>query len=493
MIRRCVVVATVAMAASSAPSAAQDYRVRIDARAQAVSFRGLVSDSIQASLAVPAASAGFETPDGFAVRCGAGDYCFFFRPGPVLRGIPVTTSASVILWGLGVQGLTVRATGRLLADLGGDDVWPGTDPAAQLLEGFVEYQRSSLVARAGRQLIASRLEPMGFDGAWLRYRWDDASLEVTGYGGWGLGQAAALPVSSPALNPLDEWRPRDRQIVAGLEAGWLYRNVDVRAEYRREIDPRDGYVVSERTSLSLGAPVGPLRATGGFDYNIAEAQLGSADVRLTYLRPRYSVSGGVRRYRPYFSLWTLWSAFSPVPHNGVTASAEIRATTRLSLRVRGERYRYESAEVSTALVPDLEDRGWRASTGGVMTLSPAWTVDANAGLERGPGASGRFADVAIAWVPNDLYSFDVHGGAVDRPLELRYYDATSRWIGARAERLLGAQRHVWADVSLVDDERNRPDASASSLGQVRIRSGVSLSFGSTADRMPLPPGRMPAR
>ena len=458
-----------------------------------MSFRGLVSDSIQASLAVPSASGGFETPDGYAVRCGAGDHCFFFRPGQVLRGIPVTTSASVILWGLGVQGLSVRATGRLLADLGGDDVWPGTDPAAQLLEGFVEYQRSSLVARAGRQLISSRLEPMGFDGAWLRYRWDDASLEMTGYGGWGLGQAAALPVSSPALNPLDEWRPRDRQIVAGLEAGWLFRNVDVRAEYRREIDPQDWHVVSERTSLSLGAPLGPVRATGGFDYNVAEGQLGSADARLTYLRPRYSVSGGIRRYRPYFSLWTLWSAFSPVPHNGVNASAEVRATSRLSLRVHGERYRYESAEVSTALVPDLKDRGWRVSTGAAATLSPHWTVDADAGLERGPGASGRFADVAVAWVPNDTYSFDVHGGAVDRPLELRYYDATSRWIGARAERLLGAQQRVWADVSFVDDERNRPDASASSLGQVRIRSGVSLSFGSAADRMPLPPGRMPPR
>ena len=492
MTRRCLTIVSL-LAVWSSPGTAQDFRVRIDARGQAVSFRGLESDSIQASLAVPSANGGFETPDGNAVRCGAGDYCFFFRPGPVLRGVPVTTSASVVLWGLGVPGLSVRATGRLIADLGSDDVWPGTDPAAQLLEGFVEYQRSAIVARAGRQLVASRLEPMGFDGAWLRYRWDDSSLELTGYGGWGLGQAAALPVSSPALNPLDEWRPRDRQIVAGFEAGWLYRNVDTRAEYRREIDPRDGNIVSERTSLSLGAPIGPLRATGGFDYNVAEGQLGSADVALAYLRPRYSLSGGFRRYRPYFSLWTLWSAFSPVPHNGVNASAEVRATNRLLLRVRGERYRYESADVSTALVPDLEDRGWRVSTGGVATLSPRWTVDANAGLEHGPGASGRFADVAVAWVPNDLYSFDLHGGALARPLELRYYDATSRWIGARAERLLGAQRRVWADVSFVDDERDRPDASASSLGQVRLRSGVSLSFGSAADRMPLPPGRLPQR
>ena len=62
----------------------------------------LISDSIAVALVVPSASGGLETPDGHAVRCGAGDYCYFWRPGPELRGIPVTTSASVILWGLGI-------------------------------------------------------------------------------------------------------------------------------------------------------------------------------------------------------------------------------------------------------------------------------------------------------------------------------------------------------------------------------------------------------
>lgn len=495
MTRRCASIALGLLATWAAHASAQGYRARVDARAQAVSFRGLVADSIPLAQAVTGTHGGFATPDGFAVRCGAGDYCHFFRPGPALRGIPVTTTASAILWGFGVPGLTARATARLIADVGRDEVWPGTDPAAQLLEGYFEYQRASLVARAGRQLLASRLEPMGFDGAWLRYRWDRAALELTGYAGWGLGQAAALPVSSPALNPLDEWRPRDRQIVAGLESAWLWRDVDVRGEYRREIDPQDYYVVSERASLSFGAPAWrlPLHVAGGFDYNIAEGHFGSADLRLTYVRPRLALTGGVRRYRPYFSLWTLWSAFSPVPHNGVNLSAELRATSRLSLRARGEAYRYEDANVSTALVPDLEDRGWRTSTGATVTINPRWTLDANAGVERGPGAAGRFGDAAVSWMPNARYAVDVYGGAIARPLELRYYDATSRWIGGRGEVSLGDQRRVWTDVAFVDDDRDRPDAATMSLGQVRLRLGLTLSFGTTADRMPLPPGRRPTR
>jgi len=493
MMRRRLILVTCALLAASAPVGAQQYRARIDARAQAVSFRGLVQDSIPAGDVVASPSGGFETPDGHAVRCGAGDHCFYFLPGPERHALPLTTSASVVLWGLGVQGLTVRATGRVLADLGGDDAWPGTKPAAQLVEGYLEYERSSIIVRAGRQLVASRLDPIGFDGGWIRHRWNAASLEVAAYGGWGLGQATAIPVSNAALNPLDEWRPRERQILAAAEASWVFRGLDVRGEYRREIDPVDNYFVSERAALSFGVRVRSWLATGGFDHNIAEAEPGNSDIRLAYIKPRFTVSTGARHYRPFFSLWTLWGAFSPVPYNAVNASAELRATGWLALRTRGERYQYEDAGVSTALVPHLEDRGWRASAGGTATINPRWTLDGDYHLEHGPGASGRFADAAVSYRPTDRLSLDVYGGSIARPLELRYYDATSRWIGGRAEWGMTAQRRLWADVAIVQDRRQRDDASRSSLDQLRLRGGFSLAFGSDADQTALPPARRPSR
>ena len=487
MTRRIVVLGAAVLVICPLRASTQEYRARLDMRAQAVSVRGLESDSIAASLAVPSASGGLETPDGHAVRCGGGAYCYFLRPGAVMRGVPLTTSASVVLWGLGLEGLAFRATGRVMADLGGDLDWPGSDPAAQLVEAYLEYDRSPIIVRAGRQLAASRLEPLGFDGGWLRYRWNRAALELTGYGGWGLAQASAVSATSPALNPLDEWRPRDRQIVAGTEAAWLYRNLDVRAEYRREIDPQDRYFVSERTAFSFGARVAAVRVTGGLDYNIAEGHLGSGDLSLTYLRPQFSVSGGVRRYRPYFSLWTLWGAFSPVPYNAVNASVQARPTSWLTVHARGERYRYEDAEVTTALLPHLVDRGWRASTGATASLGPRWTLGGTYALEHGPGAAGRFADGAVTYATAARFSFDLYGGTMARPLELRYYDATSRWVGGRGEWSFSDRRSVWADVALVRDERQRPDAGANSLSQVRVRTGLSLVFGTGADRVPLPP------
>ncbi len=490
--RRGLLIAVAAVVSASTADA-QDYRVRIEASAQTITFRGVRLDSIASELVVPGANGGPETPDGHAVRCTAGTHCFFFRPGPTLRGLPVTTSASLVLWRLGVEGLSVRASGRFIADVGRDDVWPASDPFAQLLEGYLEYERSSLRARLGRQLVLSRLEPLGIDGGWARARWDAASLEVTGYGGWGLGQAAALPTSSPALNPLDDWRPRDRQIVAGGELAWLYGGTDVRGEYRREMDPRDGNFVSERAALSVVGRMAPVQLSGGLDYNLAEAHLGSADVTATYVDPRFTLSAGARRYRPYFSLWTLWGAFSPVPYNGVFASAQVPAARWLSLRARGERYRFEDAGASSGLVTGLQDRGWRASAGATALLDRAWTIDGTFGIEFGPGASERFLGASADYTPGDRYSVGVQAGILERPLELRYYDAVSRWIGARGHWQVTDLRRLWGNVVLIDDERQRPDASASSLAHVRVRAGVSLSFGSGAARPPLPPARRSQR
>jgi hypothetical protein len=472
------------------PSAlvAQDYRVRLDAQGQSVWFRGLETDSIPAASAVATAN-GFASPDGRAVNCSGGAYCFFLRPGHALHGVPVTGSASIVMWGLGVEGLSLRANGRLLGDLGPDNVWPGTEPSAQLIEGLLEFRRSAIVARAGRQLVSSRLEAIGFDGGWLRYRLDKVSLDFTAYGGWGLGQAAAVSPSNPALNPLDEFRPRDRQIVAGAEVGWFFRNVDLRGEYRREIDPQDDYFVSERAALSLAALSKAFRLNGGLDYNIAEGRLGNADAALTYVAKRFSVTGGARRYRPYFSLWTLWGAFSPVPYNAINTSAQVRALAWLSLNGRAERYWYDDAEVSTGLVPHLQDKGWRTRIGATATMNTRWMIDGSYGLEHGPGASARSADATVTFTPGKRFSLDVYGGTLARPLELRYYDARSRWLGARAQLQQNEQRRVWGDFAVVGDDRDRPDASASSLDQFRMRAGISIAFGSGADRTPLPPAR----
>src|SRR6478736_3117968 len=115
VIARSIVVSILLLSASTVT--AQDYRVRLDAQAQSVWFHGLVTDSVLATAAIPVGN-GFVTADGHALRCSASDYCYFMQAGPALHGVPVTTSASVMMWGFGVEGLSFHGTGRLLGDLG---------------------------------------------------------------------------------------------------------------------------------------------------------------------------------------------------------------------------------------------------------------------------------------------------------------------------------------------------------------------------------------
>ncbi len=100
--------------AARASAEAQGYRLRLDAGAQRVGYRGVTPDSILAIETVIAPSGGLQTPDGFAVRCPTGgNYCFFFRPGPQIRGGPMASSADLTLWGIGVRGLSAKVNGRI--------------------------------------------------------------------------------------------------------------------------------------------------------------------------------------------------------------------------------------------------------------------------------------------------------------------------------------------------------------------------------------------
>jgi len=469
---------------------AQGYRVRLDARGQSVSYQGVAVDSIPIAQVVTKPDGSLYSPDGYAVKCSNLSYCFFYRAGPLLHSVPLSTTADLVLWGFGLKGLSLHASGRYLTDAGSGSTWPGTEPNAQLLEGYLEYGSGWLLVRGGRQYQSSRLLPIGYDGAWARGRWDRTSLELTGYGGWGLGQAAVVPVTSPVLTPLDDWRPVKRQILAGGELAWMPGPVDLRAEYRREVDPELNYLVSERASLSLNArPARQFRVTGGADWNMDEGQVGSADLTVTYLGSRLTASAGGKRYKPYFNLWTLWGAFSPVPYNGFNASAQYKATNWLSLRTRGERYQYEAAEASSALVQTV-DNGWRWSIGGTVTPNSKWTLDGAYLLEDGPGASSRYFDGSVTYQPSERIQVAAYGGRLYRPLELRYYDATGNWFGGRAAWGFANQMRIWADAQYFMDKRDRPDAAKTDWNQVRLRGGITVTFGSNADRRaPLPPAR----
>ncbi len=474
--------------ATTTVASAQSYRLRLDTRFQTVSFRGVTPDSIPADSAVTGPTGGFQTPDGFAVVCTPGrDTCTYFRPGPRLASAPVVSSADLAVWGLGVTGLSIRGNARWGVDLTGDEFWPGTQPALQLLEGYAEYQMPSITGRLGRQHVTGRFGWTGFDGAALTVRVPRRGLELTAYGGWGLARSLDVPMTSPSLNPLDDYQLPERHLTAGAALGWRSRRADIRAEYLREVDPSVHYFISERAALTaVLRPAEHLTLTGSTEYDLAQGWWGTSELFLRYGDTRFNADAGVRRYRPFFELWTIWGAFSAVPYTAIDGSVAFTPVRNLRLRASGERYWFDGSGAETALA-SYEDRGWRTSLSATVQANRTLTVEAGYRAESGPGAASRTWEGRVTWLPSPTLTLSAFGSTFFRPLELRFDDAQVDAVGIDAAyrasdrlqfALMGAQYF---------EERQRPDAGAFDWNQFRLHARVTWVFGSDADRLRLPP------
>jgi hypothetical protein len=379
--------------------------------------------------------------------------------------------------------------------VGASDPWPGTDPAGQLLEGYAQYAARAFTIGVGRQTVISRLGFTGFDGGQVALRSTRHGVEVTGYGGWGLWRGSVLPVTSSALNPLGEYRPPERTLVAGGSAAWTTARFDARLVYQREVDPSVDYFVSERAGVD--AAIRPFRGvsiTGGADYDLAEGWWGSAEGALGYAAPsgRVNVKVGVRRYRPHFDLWTIWAAFAPVPYTATGGSVEVTPLRHLQVHMTGEYYAFPDAAVATPLV-SVESTGWRFSWDGIYTLAQRWALRAGYHAQFGPGAASRGFDGGVSYSSGNLLTFGLQGSTLDRPLELRYDDASVQIYGAYAHYQPSPRVRVELDASRYMEDRQRPDAAGFSWNQTLVSARVVLAFASGADRQGVPPAveRMP--
>jgi hypothetical protein len=480
----------VSLAATTAR--AQGYRLRLDGQAQRAAFRGVTQDSILATDARPAPTGGLQTADGFAVRCPPGNsFCFFFRPGPALRGGPVVTSADLLLWGLGVSGLSVRVNGRAGFDLGDGEVWPGTEPNGQLIEAYAEYVDRRFTVRGGRQLLASRLGIVGFDGGKATLHPGRYGLQAEAYVGLGLARATAIPLTSPALDPLDEFQPRRRQILAGAAMGWSSRLAEVRLDYQREVDRESRHFASERTAIALDFQPRPRWSlVAGAEYDLANTWFGNADATLRYTAPWITVLGGIRQYRPHFDLWTIWGAFSPVPYHAVNSAVWIRPLRGVELRARWERYAFSPAETETPLV-SVEDDGHRVGLG--ISYSPIATLSLDAGYreEHGPGASSHGFEGTITVRPVAGLALVAYGSTLERPLEFRFQESSVDALGFDAEWRPSERLRLAVGAAHYAEARDRPDAAAFDWNQTRLMARVTLVLRSQADNVPLPPALPP--
>jgi hypothetical protein len=330
---------------------------------------------------------------------------------------------------------------------------------------------------------------MGFDGGRGELRVLNRRLRTIVYGGWGLARGVDLPVTSTALNPLDDFQPGERQLLVGASVGWTSTLVQGRVLYQREVDPRLEQFVSERggAEVVLRTPI-RLDLTAGADYDIAQGFLGSAEARLDYALPKSwgAVSGGVRQYRPHFPLWTIWGAFSPVPYQAVFGSVTVVPIRGIELLARGEGYRYSDTEAITPLV-EAEDEGWRYSFRGTYARSSWWSLYYAFHSEHGAGASSIGYEGGGRIAPGRAVSASVMASYMERPLEFRLNDSKLLTVGASATYAPFPQLRLSAGLRWYDETRRRPDAAQFAWNQFRLNVGASFYLASATRGSTLPP------
>jgi hypothetical protein len=106
----------------------------------------------------------------------------------------------------------------------------------------------------------------------------------------------------------------------------------------------------------------------------------------------------LRHYQPFFELWTIWGAFSPVGYDEARgAAAWSDESNALSLDAYAAWRRYEDTHVAGFALEPLRGDGWNLGLSGTWRPAPAWTTSASYATEIGFGASRDDIDASVTW------------------------------------------------------------------------------------------------
>jgi hypothetical protein len=410
--------------------------VAYDVRAQGVRITGFTSaqyyelmpvaqDSVPVSQTIGSSTIR-DSPVG-PVSCPAlQGFCYYFKSLDRAHTLPVIQDIEVTGWGLGT-GVSAYVHLRGRGSLGGvSDLYPRENDHFDALAAYLELDRGSVVARAGRQWLTSQLGLNNFDGASVDFR-AGRGFSVLGYGGWSLIQGLSEPPTSSALAAADFLPPDSRGVLVGAVARYRTSSgAAFSAEYQREIRADRAGLYSERVALDASGRIGATSLDAGMQADLATSALNELSLRATRRLPldlTATVEG--RHYTPFFPLWTIWGVFSPVGYNEARGEARWSSSGRtLSLSADGSYRKYEDTHTGLAFLP-LRDDGWHVGANAAWRPRASWLVSGSYGRDIGFGASQSDGSAGLRWTPSErgyvgftgtafqsIYEFSVGSGTV---------------------------------------------------------------------------------
>jgi len=415
-------------AAPLATAGAQGVRITGATWLQSLDLRPLRQDSVAAST-VGGSGSVRRAPDGQLVQCVEGSaYCYFATNGARRATNPLLQDLSVAAWGLG-EGVSAHAHVRLRASVGGaESLWPRLDDRFDALEAYVQWDRTPVRGRLGRLWATNGLGATNYDGAALLMRRGAHSLEV--YGGRALVQGLSAPYTSGAIGTVDDLPPEDQGYLLG--ARLRFRPTDltaISAVFQRVIQADRASLLSDRVALDATTRLLGTTVDASLSYDLAGTMVNEGRVRVgRRLAPGMQGAVEARRHRPFFELWTIWGAFSPIGFDEGRGELSWRGMDeRLQLSAHGAYRRYSDDTNGLASLP-LRSDGWRAGGDASWLASERLTASAGYSVDLGFGASRSDVFGSARWTPNERLHLGASLSGFQSIYEFRV--GTGRVLGA---------------------------------------------------------------
>ena len=442
----------------AAPLAAQSVRVRSVTTSRYVELRPISYDPVSGS----------------------------YRADPVAQAAPLTQDVEVSAWGFGLPGLRGYALVRGRAALGSELAWPRSNDHFDALYAFFELERPQYRVRAGRQQRASGLGFYAFDGLTATWR-PKPMVRVEGYGGRGLARGFLEPIGSSAIRSLDPLRPEGGTILLGTSV-WAAPSAasEFSAIYQRELLSDRSGLVSERASLDGRVEIKErLVLSGSADADLASSAWGKAKLSALLRFGRRSFAEiEVFRYRPLLDLTTIWGAFTPEAHRGVTASVRVAPTPRATFSAAYTYRHYQPIGTRTPFLVDVKDNAHLLATS-ARWLAGDFVVDGTYRLQLGFGGSQSSGEVALAYARPDAWYLGGRAAAFQQEGEFRVADGTVYGAGLEARGPIGERAYLRGEVMRYL-HRRRAGPTGADWTQTRALVSFEWVFGANPDRLGAP-------
>jgi hypothetical protein len=423
--------------------AAQGLRISGVTTVQFIELRPLIADSVDETL-VPGTGESRTVAGGVPAICPVSSaFCQFERSGNRVSAAPVLQDLTVAGWGW-VEGLSFRGDVRARTQLGGTAgfLYPRGDDHFEVLDAYAQLDREAWRGRLGRQWVTGGLGAYAFDGVNAVWRPNGFSLE--GWAGRALVAGLNEPYTSAELAAVDNIPPQQNGYLFGGRARYRPDALTAAAlTYQRVLVADRSGLYSERAALDASTRRFGAAVDLGLVYDFATSGWNEARLRVGTGEGRsvgYSLEA--RHSRPFFELWTIWGAFSPVGFDEVRATVDWRpGASHFSYSLRGADRKY--GETNTGI--DLRTNGWRAGGDvrwegeGALSASGSYDVDI------GSGAANTDVRTGFGWMASSNLSFRADLMMTQNIYEFRI--GTGRIYGASFD---GAVR-VRPDVRLVMD------------------------------------------